>query len=86
MALMAVGSNRLSELIEAGRDTKLFGEGVDAEFVVAASKVLDEGCGPDRQISVSASGRRNRARSGQQRRAGRQAVSALGEQRNRIRR
>lgn len=43
MALIAVGSNRLSELIEAGSDTELFGEGVDAEFVVAASNVLDDG-------------------------------------------
>ena len=42
MEFVAIGSDRLGELVERGGDPKLFAEGVDAEFVVPAAKVLHE--------------------------------------------
>ena len=39
---MAFGSDRADELVERGRDTELFGECVDTEFVVTAAQVLHE--------------------------------------------
>ncbi len=47
IALVAVGSDGSSALIERGSDTEAFGERVDAEFEVAASKVLHEGVTAD---------------------------------------
>ena len=41
------GSDRFGELVERGRDSQVVGSGVDAEFVVAATQVLDEGVTAD---------------------------------------
>ena len=42
MMLVAIGSDRLGELVERGCDSDLFAERVDAEFVAPASEVRHE--------------------------------------------
>ena len=42
MTVMATASDREGELVERGSDPELFPEGVNAEFVVPAAKVLHE--------------------------------------------
>ena len=81
MSLIAVGSNRLSELIEAGSDTELFGEGVDAEFVVAASNVLDERWGQTGRFRLAprASGIGPEAARAARQEAGRFACGSCGQ-------
>ena len=49
MKLVAVGSDRLSGLAERGSETELFGERLNAKFVVSASQAPDESVPADHE-------------------------------------